>query len=135
MASSGAAVPVCPAAAGLPCNRPPRCKRRFRTVGTRTLTLQQLRHMLHEGWGGQQRGSSSNLTRPRETPRVIGTTSVEWPAMQGWVEADLLGFLDGMQGVRGSNPLSSTRHNASTALPLTAVESHLMLDVSVPADP
>jgi hypothetical protein len=26
-----------------------------------------------------------------------------------------------MQGVRGSNPLSSTRHNASTALPLRAV--------------
>ena len=92
----------------LPCNRPPRCKRRFRTVGTRTLTLQQLRHMLHEGWGGQQRGSSSNLTRPRETPRVTRTTSVEWPAMQGFVGADLLGFLDGMQGVRGSNPLSST---------------------------
>jgi len=35
--SSGAAVPVCPGAAGLPCNRPPRCMRRFRTVGTRTL--------------------------------------------------------------------------------------------------
>jgi hypothetical protein len=27
----------------------------------------------------------------------------------------------GMQGVRGSNPLSSTRHNASAALPLRAV--------------
>ena len=27
----------------------------------------------------------------------------------------------GMQGVRGSNPLSSTRHNASTALPLRVV--------------
>jgi hypothetical protein len=26
-----------------------------------------------------------------------------------------------MQGVRGSNPLSSTRHNASAALPLRAV--------------
>jgi hypothetical protein len=31
------------------------------------------------------------------------------------------GSLDGMQGVRGSNPLSSTRHNASAALPLRAV--------------
>jgi hypothetical protein len=29
--------------------------------------------------------------------------------------------LDGMQGVRGSNPLSSTRHNASPGLPLKAV--------------
>jgi hypothetical protein len=35
--SSGVAVPVCPGAAGLPCNGPPRCMRRFRTVGTRTL--------------------------------------------------------------------------------------------------
>jgi hypothetical protein len=63
-----------------------------------SITLLQLRHMLHEGWGGQQRGSSSNLTRPRESPRVTRTTSVEWPAMQGFVGADLLGFLDGMQG-------------------------------------
>jgi hypothetical protein len=31
------------------------------------------------------------------------------------------GSLDGMQGVRGSNPLSSTRHNASAAPPLRAV--------------
>jgi hypothetical protein len=31
------------------------------------------------------------------------------------------GSLDGMQGVRGSNPLSSTRHNASAALPLRVV--------------
>jgi hypothetical protein len=45
---------------------------------------------------------------------------VEWPAMQGWVEADLLGFLDGMQGVRGSNPLSSTTTSQQvTASPLT----------------
>jgi hypothetical protein len=29
--------------------------------------------------------------------------------------------INGMQGVRGSNPLSSTRHNASAALPLRAV--------------
>jgi hypothetical protein len=34
---------------------------------------------------------------------------------------DLPGFLDGMQGVRGSNPLSSTRHNPSPAHPLRAV--------------
>jgi hypothetical protein len=26
---------------------------------------------------------------------------VEWPAMQGFVGADLLGFLDGMQEVSG----------------------------------
>jgi hypothetical protein len=31
------------------------------------------------------------------------------------------GSLDGMQGVRGSNPLSSTRHNASAARPLRVV--------------
>jgi hypothetical protein len=31
------------------------------------------------------------------------------------------GSLDGMQGVRGSNPLSSTRHNASPALALSAI--------------
>jgi hypothetical protein len=31
------------------------------------------------------------------------------------------GSLDGMQGVRGSNPLSSTRHSASAALPRRAV--------------
>jgi hypothetical protein len=86
-----------------------------------SITLLQLRHMLHEGWGGQQRGSSSNLTRPRESPRVTRTTSVEWPAMQGFVGADLLGFLDGMQGVRGSNPLSSTRHNASSPSALSAI--------------
>jgi hypothetical protein len=34
---------------------------------------------------------------------------------------DLPGSLDGMQAVGGSNPLSSTRHNASAALPLRAV--------------
>jgi hypothetical protein len=28
--------------------------------------------------------------------------------MRGFVAAGLPGFLDGMQGVRGSNPLSST---------------------------
>ena len=38
--------------------------------------LQQLRHMLHEGWGGQQRGSSSNLTRPYKTPRLPTLASV-----------------------------------------------------------
>jgi hypothetical protein len=31
------------------------------------------------------------------------------------------GSLDGMQGVRGSNPLSSTRHNASPATALSAI--------------
>jgi hypothetical protein len=41
--------------------------------------------------------------------------------MQGFVGADLLGFLDGMQGVRGSNPLSSTRHNATSTLALSVV--------------
>jgi hypothetical protein len=34
---------------------------------------------------------------------------------------DLPGSLDGMQGVRGSNPLSSTRHNASSTPALSAV--------------
>jgi hypothetical protein len=29
--------------------------------------------------------------------------------------------INGMQGVRGSNPLSSTRHNASAGLPLRVV--------------
>jgi hypothetical protein len=59
--------------------------------------------------GGQQRGSSSNRTRPRETPRVKTTTSVGCLVMRGYVGADLLGFLDGMQGGRGSNPLSSNQ--------------------------
>ena len=31
------------------------------------------------------------------------------------------GSLDGMQGVRGSNPLSSTRHNASSPSALSAI--------------
>ena len=38
--------------------------------------------------------------------------------MQGFVGADLLGFLDGMQGVRGSNPLGSTTTEAQVSLPL-----------------
>ena len=36
-------------------------------------------------------------------------------------EGSWWGSLDGMQGVRGSNPLSSTRHNASTGHPLRVV--------------
>src|SRR5512133_650612 len=58
--------------------------------------------------GGQQRGSISNRTRPCEAPCVTITASVRWLATQGFVVDDLPGFLDGMQGVRGSNPLSST---------------------------
>jgi hypothetical protein len=49
--------------------------------------------------------------------------------MQGFVGADLLGFLDGMQGVRGSNPLSSTRHNASSTPALSAICQGLLSDL------
>jgi hypothetical protein len=41
--------------------------------------------------------------------------------MRGFMMDDLPGSLDGMQEVRGSNPLSSTSYNASTGFPLTAV--------------
>jgi hypothetical protein len=68
--------------------------------------------------GGQQRGSSSNRTRPHETPRVTTTASVRWLVMRGFVVDGLPGFLDGMQGVRGSSPLSSTTTTAQvTGLP------------------
>jgi hypothetical protein len=50
--------------------------------------------------GGQQRGSSSNRSRPHEAPPVTTMASGLWPAIQGSVEAGLPGFLDGMQGVR-----------------------------------
>jgi hypothetical protein len=46
------------------------------------------------------------------------------------------GSLDGMQGVRGSNPLSSTRHNASAGFPLRAVCQQIVsksLLVMIPA--
>ena len=44
----------------------------------------------------------------------------------GWASAPDLGDrkaekLHGMQGVRGSNPLSSTRHNASSPSALSAI--------------
>jgi hypothetical protein len=71
--------------------------------------------------GRQQMGSSSNRTRPRETPRVTPAALVEWLVTRGFVVDHLPGFLDGMQGVRGSNPLSSTRHNTSAGLPLRAI--------------
>jgi hypothetical protein len=51
------------------------------------------------------------------------------------------GSLDGMQGVRGSNPLSSTRHNASAGPPITADcqqvtsrDSRITLSVDVSVD-
>jgi hypothetical protein len=72
-----------------------------------------LRHM-HAIAGGQQRGSSSDHARPRETPRFTTSALVGWLVMRGFVVDGLPGFLDGMQGVRGSNPLSSTRHNATS---------------------
>jgi hypothetical protein len=48
---------------------------------------------------GQQMGSTSNRTRPRETPRVTTTALVEWLVTRGFVEANLRGFLDGMQAL------------------------------------
>ena len=56
-------------------------------------------------------------TQPSAAPF---TCSVAWvgEAAHGDVNHP---HINGMQGVRGSNPLSSTRHNASAALPLRAV--------------
>jgi hypothetical protein len=77
--------------------------------------------MASRSLGGQQPGSTSNRTRLRETPRITATALVLCPVMQGFMGAGLPGFLDGMQGVRGSNPLSSTRHNVSPTFALSAV--------------
>jgi hypothetical protein len=62
-------------------------------------------------------GSSSNRTRPRETPRVKTTTSVGCLVMRGYVGADLLGFLDGMQGIGVQIiPSAPTRSEALSAV-------------------
>ena len=76
---------------------------------------------VHDRWAGSSGGSISNCTRPCEAPRVTTTASVRWLATQGFVVDDLPGFLDGMQGVRGSNPLSSTRHNATSTPALSVI--------------
>jgi hypothetical protein len=56
-------------------------------------------------------------TQPSAAPN---TCSIAWvgEVMHGDVNSPRI---NGMQGVRGSNPLRSTRHNASAALPLRAV--------------
>jgi hypothetical protein len=68
--------------------------------------------------------------RPRSNYALRTRTSHHAPALRLWWNALLgegmwwsgwRGSLDGMQGVRGSNPLSSTRHNTSAALPLRAI--------------
>jgi hypothetical protein len=69
----------------------------------------------------QQRRSNSALrTRTyHHAPALLLWCCGLLREVSGWVL--WRGSLDGMQGVRGSNPLSSTRHNASAALPLRAV--------------
>jgi hypothetical protein len=69
----------------------------------------------------QQLGSKRNFKSPREVPRANTGAVLQGPATQGRVVGAVMRFLDGMQGVRGSSPLSSTRHNASAALLLRAV--------------
>ena len=66
---------------------------------------------------GQQRGSKTSRTRPHDTPLNSTTTSVQCVAMQGLVVDDLLGSLDGMQGVRGSNPCSRTTGQSHNPAP------------------
>ena len=72
--------------------------------------------------GRQQRGSKLNCTSPREAPRASTTALEQSPATQGFVVGAVPGSLDGMQGVRGSNPLSSTPSQRSSP-PSTARES------------
>jgi hypothetical protein len=75
-------------------------------------------------------GRARNL--PETTPHVTSRRPTAQPSAAPltrvvvWVREVLRGVvnspsINGMQGVRGSNPLSSTRHNASTALPLGVV--------------
>jgi hypothetical protein len=61
--------------------------------------------------------------------RAIGPerTALSW----GWGSKP---ELHGMQGVRGSNPLSSTRHNASSPSALSVVQFRLVLSGLVPGD-
>ena len=61
------------------------------------------------------------LRRPTTQPSAASLScAVMWirEVLQGVVNHPRI---NGMQGVRGSNPLSSTRHNALTRLPLRAV--------------
>jgi hypothetical protein len=51
--------------------------------------------------------------------RVLSSTDVEERVDEWWGVRGRL--VNGMQGVRGSNPLSSTRHNASAGHPLRVV--------------
>src|SRR5215216_4902528 len=58
------------------------------------------------------------------------TLTVNRRESMSWAHAPDLGWgrrpkLHGMQGLRGSNPLSSTRHNASAALPLRVIARDL----------
>jgi hypothetical protein len=68
----------------------------------------------------QMRSNSAlrNRTNHYAPALLVGGNGVLRKALW-WVSRR--GSLDGMQGVRGSNPLSSTRHNATTALPIRAV--------------
>jgi hypothetical protein len=67
-------------------------------------------------------------TLPHATSRRLTTrpSAASLACSVAWVGEVMCGdvnhpHINGMQGVRGSNPLSSTRHNASAALPLRAV--------------
>jgi hypothetical protein len=55
--------------------------------------------------------ASRRITAPRPAPILSRSNAVRSKATEGVVE--WCGW-HGMQGVRGSNPLSSTRHNVSS---------------------
>src|SRR5215211_7918507 len=62
--------------------------------------------------------ATSRHPTPR-SPAALSTWAVVWPreVVHGVVNRPRI---DGMQGVRGSNPLSSTRHNATHTSALSA---------------
>jgi hypothetical protein len=89
----------------------------------------------------RQGGRDSPAQQPRSNSALRTHTNHHSPALPRWCNgllregscgASWRGSLDGMQGVRGSNPLSSTRHNASVALPLRAA-CQRFARVSLPA--
>jgi hypothetical protein len=75
-------------------------------------------------------GHAACAQQPRSNSALRTRANHHTPALLLWCNALLRegswwaswwGSLDGMQGVRGSNPLSSTRHNASPATALSTV--------------
>jgi hypothetical protein len=76
--------------------------------------------------GPRDSGQQRSITVPhgQSNPQFVSHNRPSWSRRSVY----------GMQGVRGSNPLSSTRHNASAGLPLRAVCQQIVsrsLDVTV----